>query len=39
MGKTARDAVMDTWEKLLNRQPGGHDMPPQDRGRDMDMER
>jgi len=35
VGKTARDAVMDTWAKFLNRQPGGHDVPPQDRGPDL----
>ena len=35
VSKTARDAVMDTWAKFLNRQPGGHDVPPQDRGPDL----
>ncbi|MGD1089840.1 MAG: MobQ family relaxase [Verrucomicrobiota bacterium] len=39
VGKAARDTVMDTWAKFANRQPSEHDMPPQDRGRDMDMER
>jgi hypothetical protein len=36
VGKSARDTVMDTWEKFVNRQPGGHDMPPQDRGPDLE---
>lgn len=35
VGRAARDAVKDTWAKFLNRQPGGHDMPPQDRGSDL----
>jgi ATP-dependent exoDNAse (exonuclease V) alpha subunit len=34
-GKTVRDTVMDTWSKFLHRQPGGHDMPLQDRGQDL----
>ena len=34
-GKAVRDTVMDTWAKFLNRQPGGHDAPPQDRGPDL----
>ena len=35
VGKTARDTVMDTWAKFANRQPGEHDMPPQDQGPDL----
>jgi ATP-dependent exoDNAse (exonuclease V) alpha subunit len=35
--ETVRDTVRDTWEKFIDRQPGGHDMPPPDR--DMDLER
>jgi ATP-dependent exoDNAse (exonuclease V) alpha subunit len=35
VGKAARDAVRDTWAKFLNRQPGGQDLPPQDRGPDL----
>ena len=31
--QTVRDAVMDAWTKLIqSRQPGGHDIPPKDRG-------
>jgi hypothetical protein len=36
VGKTARDTFRDTWAKLVNRQPGGQDMPPQDRGVDLE---
>jgi hypothetical protein len=36
VSKTARDAVVDTWAKFVNRQPGGHDMPPQERGPDLE---
>jgi ATP-dependent exoDNAse (exonuclease V) alpha subunit len=35
VGKAARDTFRDTWAKLVNRQPGGQDMPPQDRGPDL----
>jgi ATP-dependent exoDNAse (exonuclease V) alpha subunit len=35
VGKAARDTVMDSWERFMNRQPGGHDTPPQDRGPDI----
>jgi hypothetical protein len=33
--QAVRDTVMDTWAKFLNRQPGGPDIPPQDRGPDI----
>jgi hypothetical protein len=34
--QTVRDAVVDAWTKLLqSRQPGGHDIPPKDRGPEM----
>ena len=33
--QVVRDTVMDTWAKFVNRQPGGHDIPPQDRGPDI----
>jgi hypothetical protein len=36
VGRTARDAVVDTWAKFLNRQPGGHDIPPQNREPDLE---
>jgi ATP-dependent exoDNAse (exonuclease V) alpha subunit len=36
VGKAAHDAVRDTWAKFLNRQPGGQDMPPQERGPDLE---
>ncbi len=36
VGRAARDTVMDTWAKFVNRQPDGHDMPPQDRGPDLE---
>jgi len=36
VGKTARDAVMDTWAKFLNRQPGGNEIPPQNREPDLE---
>jgi hypothetical protein len=36
VGRAARDTVMDTWQKFLHRQPGGHDMPPQERGPDLE---
>ena len=35
--ETVRDTVRDTWEKFIDRRPGGHDIPPPDR--DMDLER
>ncbi len=35
--ETVRDTVRDTWEKFVDRQPGGHNIPPPDR--DMDLER
>lgn len=35
VGRTTRDAVMDTWAKFVNRQPDGRDMPPPDRGPDL----
>jgi ATP-dependent exoDNAse (exonuclease V) alpha subunit len=35
--ETVRDTVRDTWEKFIDRQPGGRDIPPPDR--DMDLER
>jgi hypothetical protein len=34
--QTVRNAVMDAWTKLIQlRQPGGHDIPPKDRGPEM----
>jgi ATP-dependent exoDNAse (exonuclease V) alpha subunit len=41
VGKAARETVMDTWARMLQgRQPAsGHDIPPPDRDRGMDMER
>jgi len=35
-GETVRDAVMDTWEKFLDRNPGGRDIPPHDREPDLE---
>jgi hypothetical protein len=32
VGKAARNTVMDTWAKFLNRQPSDHDVTPPDRG-------
>jgi ATP-dependent exoDNAse (exonuclease V) alpha subunit len=35
-GKAVRETVLDTWTKMLHsRQPGGHGIPPQDRGPDL----
>ena len=34
-GRAARDAVMDTWAKFVNRQPSGQDLTPPDRGPDL----
>jgi ATP-dependent exoDNAse (exonuclease V) alpha subunit len=36
VGKSARDSVRDTWERFLDRHPGLHDFPPQDRGPDLE---
>ena len=36
VGKAARDTVRDTWEKFMDRQNSGHDIPPQDRGPDLE---
>jgi ATP-dependent exoDNAse (exonuclease V) alpha subunit len=34
--RSARETVLDTWRSLLNsRQPGGHEIPPNDRGPDI----
>jgi ATP-dependent exoDNAse (exonuclease V) alpha subunit len=35
-GRAMRETVLDTWAKMLHsRQPGGQDIPPQDRGPDL----
>ena len=35
-GRAVRETVLDTWAKMLHsRQPGGQDIPPQDRGPDI----
>jgi ATP-dependent exoDNAse (exonuclease V) alpha subunit len=35
-GRAVRETVLDTWTKMLqSRQPGGHGIPPQDRGPDL----
>jgi hypothetical protein len=36
VSRTARDSVRDTWERFLDRHPGGHDFPPQERGPDLE---
>jgi hypothetical protein len=36
-GRAVRETVLDTWARMLqSRQPGGHDIPPQDRGPDLE---
>jgi ATP-dependent exoDNAse (exonuclease V) alpha subunit len=34
--ETVRDTMRDTWEKFAYRQPGGHDLPPHERGPDLE---
>ena len=35
-GDTVRDAVRETWERLLDRHPSGRDIPPRDREPDLE---
>ena len=33
--QTVRDTMRDTWDRFIDREPGGHDLPPKDRGPDI----